>query len=63
MSLADGDDDSGDLSDLLGVGNIGKAAVEVGELSMLSVVGSSTCGSNQSPPLLTPTSSSGSHNN
>jgi hypothetical protein len=27
------------------------------------VVGSSTCGSNQSPPLLTPTSSSGSHNN
>jgi hypothetical protein len=34
MSLADGDDDSGDLSDLLGVGNIGKAAVEVGELSM-----------------------------
>jgi phytochrome-interacting factor 4 len=47
MSLADGGDNAGDFSDLLRAGSAGKAAVEAGESSMLSAIGSSICGSNQ----------------
>ncbi|PVH31487.1 hypothetical protein PAHAL_9G157800 [Panicum hallii] len=46
MSLADGGDNAGDLSDLFRAGSVGKAA-EAGASSMLSAIGSSICGSNQ----------------
>ncbi|OEL14962.1 Transcription factor PIF1, partial [Dichanthelium oligosanthes] len=47
MSLADGGDNAGDLSDLVRAGSAGKAAVDAGASSMLSAMGSSICGSNQ----------------
>ncbi|RLN19352.1 transcription factor PIF1-like isoform X1 [Panicum miliaceum] len=47
MSLADGGDNAGDLSDLVRAGSVGKAAAEAGASSMLSAIGSSICGSNQ----------------
>ncbi|PUZ37853.1 hypothetical protein GQ55_9G152800 [Panicum hallii var. hallii] len=46
MSLADGGDNAGDLSDLFRAGSVGMAA-EAGASSMLSAIGSSICGSNQ----------------
>ena len=47
MSLADGGDNAGDLSDLVRAGSAGKVAAEAGASSMLSAIGSSICGSNQ----------------
>lgn len=50
ISLADGSDNPGDLSDLVRTGTAGaagKAAMEAGASSMLSAIGSSICGSNQ----------------